>query len=393
MHEIKSVRKSIPVATQNLLWARAAGRCEREGCNRPLWRHLLTQRSGNKAEKAHIWSVANDGPRGREGIGDGDVDAVENLMLLCHDCHTEVDEKKNEPDYPASRLREMKRAHEARIELVTGLGEDLRSHVLLFGARVGDVAGPLRFEAVARSMLPARFPAEPSPIELGLANSATTDRDPEFWELEMRNLERLFERRVRERTDAGAIHHVSLFARAPQPLLTALGVLLTDIVPADVFPLRREPPSFGFDDDADPLLLEVEEPPNKSGPPALVLGFSATIDSSRITDVMGPDVAIWRLSATGPHNDIVRARHHLATFRSALRPLMDRIKAAHGQGELLHVFPALPIPLAVELGRVRMPKADMELRLYDQISGKGFVPALDVRGARVAASSDAERAA
>jgi hypothetical protein len=42
------------------------------------------------------------------------------------------------------------------------------------------------------------------------------------------------------------------------------------------------------------------------------------------------------------------------------------------------VFPALPASLAVETGRVWMPKADPELRIYDQQRDKGFVYALKI---------------
>ena len=43
------------------------------------------------------------------------------------------------------------------------------------------------------------------------------------------------------------------------------------------------------------------------------------------------------------------------------------------------MFPAAPVSVAVELGRVLQPKADVPLRLYDQNNNLGgFVPALDI---------------
>ena len=45
---------------------------------------------------------------------------------------------------------------------------------------------------------------------------------------------------------------------------------------------------------------------------------------------------------------------------------MDRIKVRHGQDVLLHVFPAVPVSIAVEVGRVWMPKVDLPLCIYDQ---------------------------
>jgi hypothetical protein len=62
-----------------------------------------------------------------------------------------------------------------------------------------------------------------------------------------------------------------------------------------------------------------------------------------------------------------------------IRPLLDRIKAKHGQNTPLHIFPAVPVSLAVELGRVRMPKADTPWQIYDQSNALGgFVQALSI---------------
>jgi hypothetical protein len=80
-----------------------------------------------------------------------------------------------------------------------------------------------------------------------------------------------------------------------------------------------------------------------------------------------------------PHNDWLKDRTQLRAFREALRPLLDQIKAIHGQTTLLHIFPAMPVAAAVELGRVRMPKADMPWFIYDQIADNGgFIPAIEI---------------
>lgn len=111
---------------------------------------------------------------------------------------------------------------------------------------------------------------------------------------------------------------------------------------------------------------------------ALKLGVSATITDDRIERVLGPETAIWSLCAENPHNDIVRRPDDQSAYRSALRRLFDRIKARHGHNTPVHVFPALPASLGVETGRVWMPKADPELRIYDQQRDVGFVEVLTI---------------
>src|SRR5207248_3931190 len=126
-----------------------------------------------------------------------------------------------------------------------------------------------------------------APIDLGMVNSAATDRDDGFWRAESENLMRSFDRRVRERLASGEVDHLSIFALAPQPLLVLLGTLLGDIVPADVYQRHREPPTWAWPQSPFTPPFEVRPPTATAGPPALVLALSATVTNDRITAVLG----------------------------------------------------------------------------------------------------------
>jgi hypothetical protein len=52
------------------------------------------------------------------------------------------------------------------------------------------------------------------------------------------------------------------------------------------------------------------------------------------------------------------------------------LKAAHGEGQFINVFPALPASLAVDFGRVWMPKSDLALNIYDNNRLGGFMPTI-----------------
>ena len=94
---------------------------------------------------------------------------------------------------------------------------------------------------------------------------------------------------------------------------------------------------------------------------------------------MGEDTAIWRITIAEPNNDFLKSPQQLQQFRELMRPLLDKIKVRIGQGTPLHVFPAVPVAVAVELGRILQPKADVPLRLYDQNNDRGgFIHALDI---------------
>src|SRR2546427_7503854 len=139
---------------ERMLWGKAAGRCEFAGCNKPLWKSCVTQEQVNLAQKAHIYSVSNDGPRGNREISKHQLNKLGNLMLVCHTCHRKIDAKQDGGRYPAALLQRMKAAHEQRIELVSGIAADKKSHILLYGANVGHHSSPLNYQEAAQALFP-----------------------------------------------------------------------------------------------------------------------------------------------------------------------------------------------------------------------------------------------
>ncbi len=372
------VTRHISQSIQRMLWGKAAGRCEFAGCNKELWKSSVTQEEVNIAQQAHIWSFSGEGPRGHDGVSETVLNTLANLMLVCHQCHRKMDKQQDGGRYSVDLLRAMKEQHERRIGIVTGIAPEKRSHILLYGANIGDHESPLQYALAAEALFPDRYPAEERPIVVGTVGSLR-DGDADFWSVERLSLARKCDQQVRSRITGGEISHLSVFARAPQPLLILLGTFLTDISEVDVFQLCREPKGWRWANDETHLELQIVEPANPHGVPALVLSLSATITDDRIVDVLGEPASIWRVTIPKPHNDFLRSRSQLVTFRRAMRDLMDRIKATHGEEATLHVFPAMPIAAAVELGRIRMPKADLDWQVYDQVKQLGgFVPAISI---------------
>lgn len=384
--ELEEVTRSryIPDAVRFMLWGRAAGRCQFNGCNKSLWKNPLTQEAVNIAEAAHIYAFSDGGPRGNEGIEPNKLNEFENLLLACHDCHKTIDaEQAAGSRYPVELLRGWKADHEGRVELVTGIHPDHKSHVVLYGRAINGAHSLLRFDRAANGMFPRRYPAERQAVELSLSGSDSTERDAGFWRAELRDLERKFSRQVRDRLANGEIDHLSVFALAPMPLLIRLGTLLTDIRDVDVYQLHRDPKGWEWPGEAETIELLVEKPSQTQVPPALVIALSATIDESRIERALGKDAAIWRVTIPQPNQECIRSRADLAAFSNLVRPLLDEIKATHGHDAKLSIFPAAPVSTMVELGRVRQPKADMDWVIYDENRDLGgFVEAIAIRGGK-----------
>jgi hypothetical protein len=376
---------ALTYTTRTILWARAAGRCQYEGCNKSLIGDLI---SGNEDKNygfvAHIVADTPGGPRG-DSIRSAQLsNDVENVMLLCHPHHKLIDVD-DVAAHPEERLLKMKAEHERRIDVVSAVHRDRASHVLRFAANIGGHESPVAYEHLAEAMLPEWYPAEGRhTIDIEIRGGAYQDHEPEYWEHHRHALERSFSKKVRERVESRDIRHLSVFALAPQPLLIELGRLLCDIAPATVYQLGREPKGWRWRESGPKINFHVSRPDsNKSVAGrrvALVLGLSATIVDERVTGAIGEDAAIWKIEAESPNNDNMRHSQDLAEFRRLLRRVFDEIKASHGENAVINVFPALPVSAAVEVGRVWMPKADLPMTVFDQNRQVGgFAPAMDIR--------------
>ena len=372
-------KSKIPEKIQRALWARAAGRCQYRGCNCELIGDLLS----GKEDKmfgfvAHIVADSPGGARGHPIRSTLLAKDLSNLMLLCAKCHRLIDDEAPD-DHSEELLLHMKKEHEKRVRLASGIQADRASHVIRFGANIGKNEALVARDDIFASMLPDRSPASFETIDLEMLGLSLDDADESFWQIQQTNLQRQFAEKIRGRIERQQITHASIFALAPQPLLIELGRQLCDILPASVHQRHREPSTWKWQNDAPPIEYQTTQPAKIYPTVALILGLSASIGQERITSVLGQETAVWSMTTTSPHNDIMRSPEDLALFRQQLRRLFDKIKATHGEDATINVFPALPVSAAVEVGRVWMPKADLPLQIFDQNRQiGGFVSALRI---------------
>ncbi|MEE4211270.1 MAG: HNH endonuclease [Parvularcula sp.] len=361
----KRRRAGVRAVTKNVIWARAAGRCHI--CNESVIGDLLSgKEDANFGFIAHIIAEKPDGPRGHPTLSAELADDPENLMLLCHVHHKLIDVDAVS-DFPRERLLKVKEDHESRVAVQSGIAADRASQVLRYAANVGVHRVRMSKQDVATAMLPDRYPMEGrSMIDLFMTGTIREDSEEEFWSAEAENLKRMYSSRVRERIDAGEVPHLSVFALAPQPLLVLLGSLIGDITPVQVFQRHREPETWSWPVDGQPMPLVVHRPSSIDGPIALKIALSATVDDSRIHSVLGDDASIWSVTTPAPHNDVLKRTEDLSEFRRVLRQLYDEIKATCGPEAVINLFPAMPLATAIETGRVRMPKADLPMLVWDE---------------------------
>ncbi|MER9444901.1 SAVED domain-containing protein [Mesorhizobium sp. M0340] len=333
----------------------------------------------NTAYIAHIISDASGGPRGNSIDSPRLSKEPDNLMLMCDPHHREVDGSSTWRNYSVERLQDMKRAHEVRIATNTAIDPSRACHVIRFAANIGRNESPVALDHIKTALLPDRYPAEGGWIDLDVPDLGIPDHDDSYWSMHRNLLRQKYSEKIRGRLERGEINRLTVFALAPIPLLVELGRLISDISDAEVRQLLREPKGWAWDGQQGQLNLSRREADSRSDMVALKLEVSGMIDNSRVAAVLGDRVSIWSISAEGAHNDIMRTAEDLRHWRQQLRRVLEAIKDRHGEAKIVHVFPAVPVSAAVEIGRVWMPKAHIPMRIYDQNRAKGgFFPALDV---------------
>ena len=200
-----------------MLYVRAGGRCEFDGCNQYLLEHHLTLAEGNYAQMAHIVAFREYGPRGKANNRPKSINKVDNLMLLCSGCHHLIDE--NSKQYTVATLREYKKHHEERIRHVTSLGPDLKTTVVQLKAIIGSQTVAIPIAQVSEAVAP-RYPTDTHGLVIDLTKIYGDDES--FIKTATRTIDRELEHLYAPGMDLEYTRHISLFALAPIPLLVYL---------------------------------------------------------------------------------------------------------------------------------------------------------------------------
>jgi hypothetical protein len=377
-------RQGIPSKVQNLVWARAAGRCEYRGCNQSLIGDALSDApNANKAYLAHIVGDTAGGPRGDDVLSPQLSKDPNNIMLVC-DAHHRVIDREKQDEHDVEVLRAMKREHETRIATVTAIIQSRGTNALRYAARIGTNESPLTTEELKRAILSeGRFPIPGGDIDLDIVGLDIGDHEPEYWKTHVRNLRSGFNERIKGRMERGEIQHLTAAGLAPIPLLIELGRLLSDIRAVDVRQMLRNPKGLVWANDVDPLNFEIKgAETSRTKNVALKLEISAQVRDDRVHAAIGPGVPIWSITSSEIGNDVIRRPEDLAEFAKVFRSSLDLIKLGHGEDVEVHLFPVIPVSAAIEAGRGWQPKAHPILHVYDHnklTGGSMLVHSLDQR--------------
>jgi hypothetical protein len=105
----------------------------------------------------------------------------------------------------------------------------------------------------------------------------------------------------------------------------------------------------------------------------LVLSATAIINDERITETLGADTEIWRITAKDIGVDKISNQNELRCFYNICVTAIDAIGKRHGKNIGINVFSAICNSLAITFGRAIFPKSHNKINIYDAVKIGGIV--------------------
>lgn len=380
----RKASRHIPADRKLLLAVAAGGRCEL--CNKYLFEHPITLRGLNLSEHAHIYPFSDGGPRSEQAGKPSDIHAIENLMLLCGDCHKEID--KNKSAYPVAVLREKKKEHEARMLYLTSLREEARTSLLVLKGLIADRPVEISFEDMRDAVAPM-YPANRQGFTIDVTPNGK-DLDDEYFESAERVIRGQMQEFYQRNLDGTAHRHVSVFALASIPLLVLFGRCISDKVTVEFFQRHHDMKEWPWRWQSAEKRLAFSLVRVREGRDlrrvGLVVSLSGIVEPASVPADISESCPLFeiRVSSELPDRRALRTREDLAEFRRVYGDFLAQLGREYPECKELHLFLAAPAPVAIACGHERMPKIQPELHVYDNIrdtsTGRNrFVPRLRVR--------------
>ena len=360
-------RIQVPEWVQLRLWVKSGGLCEFNGCNADLYIEKLTLKPDKLANIAHIVAATPGGPRGDNPLPLEERNNFENLMLVCLEHHSHFD-KRYVSDYPSELLRQWKRDHEQRIKSLLSLPPGAKTKVIRMRGKVGEETASISEAAYRNAILP-NYPLDTDGIEIDL--TSIPDSGESFnWEACKAAIKRKTQQLHESPMSGPPADHISVFGFGPIPLLMYLGRCLGNKIPATLYQRHRDTQSWSWKKESDtPARFQTEkvQTGTKLDSAIVIMSLSGTIALEQIPSILRENRDVYLMTPVGsaPNPGLMNTSDDLERFRIAYQELLAIIRAAKPQLTDIHLFPAIPITVALSCGRELLEKAHPSLHVYD----------------------------
>lgn len=249
------------------------------------------------------------------------------------------------------------------------LGVGVRLPVLALSAPIGKHLTPITNAQICEAMAPDVPDGDVYMLDLGKAG--VVDGSAGAWREVQRVLEQKVTGFIDQRVGASLRGDVPVFAFGPIPTLAALGAALGNKAPFQIMQRYNWlSPTWGWRTEAPAgggwqPPVSPREGSGQARAVGLLLSVSGNADLGAAQRHLPADAPVWELKIERPFRDQIRTEAQLREFRRLYNELIDQIQQTHGREVTLHVFPAVPVAVAVAMGQTLIPKAMPAVHVYD----------------------------
>lgn len=339
--------------TIRILCSRAAGMCQFEGCNKRLFYDGVTLSNFNNSYVAHIVASSVNGPRGDSVLSAQLSDNIDNLMLMCADHHKLIDDPTSGPiDYPVEKLKAMKRAHEEKIDNFCKLFYVPKTEIVcLLSPIKGKDNVNVDFNMAAKAVLPRKQPNASYSLDVNI-RSGQPYSSKRYWEDCCAEMECWFNRNLYNKYVQYNKSDFSIFPLAPIPLIIKFGELIGDKLPCDVYQKTRYPDTWEWQSSelTNKFFIETNIDKGVGNKVALIISLSDDIQNERVLNIHSYHT-VYKIKAETLGVDCIKSPEDLSAFWHIYQQVMNQILNVHGGKCQVHLFSAMPVSAAFEVGR------------------------------------------
>lgn len=380
-------REEISDTVRRRIWARAAGRCVL--CSQ--W--LLDSRSSPMhtvlvGEIAHnVGATAGENsPRGDADVADRNAES--NLLLLCHSCHRSIDSVELISLYTSEYLAEKKAKHERRVREVTDFATLRQTTVVRVVGSIRESTSGVAPGQLAEALLARNLTGFGEDTRTGdFFVQLIGDEEHEwFWNSGKAAIDKELTK-VQDAIAHGDTTHVSVFAIAPIPLLVYLGAKLDDKTEIILFERHRtstaNPWTWPQNPEPAPefeVVVRSEGRPDHSEV-VVVVSVSADVSTERLpVTLLGLPLVEVRPAGAAPRSGLIDSLRALDGFAKVWRACLTQVERRWPSARRIHVIAAVPVTVAIQMGRDRMRTAQPDLVLYQRTDHATYTEVLEVTG-------------
>lgn len=320
---------------------------------------------GNFAQMAHIWAFSEGGPRssGAKSKKPKQIHALDNLMLLCSSCHKLVDD--NPTQFSVETLKKFKKAHEDRVFTLTDTKPDRHTTSLAMFAQIGAQEPRISLAEIQTAVAPSYVGARDN-VVVDLTGIGPQN-GPEYFKVAKEAIRAKVARLYETPADDGLPRrHISVFALAPIPLLVYLGTCLMNTIPTELYQRHRDTEDWNWKEEGGEAEYEISLLRKGDEKVSLLVNLSGQNDLGSLPSEFASST-VYEISLTKPAHSpgFLRTKSDLRLFRQVYQSALRKITGDNPQVKELNLFPAVPAPVAITIGRDLLPKRDPALNIYD----------------------------